>query len=76
MLTADALTLAALILLAATLYSSVGHAGASGYLASMALIGMAPDSMRVTALALNVLVAIIGSVSYMGSSQNLPEILR
>jgi uncharacterized membrane protein YfcA len=65
MLTADALTLAALILLAATLYSSVGHAGASGYLASMALIGMAPDSMRVTALALNVLVAIIGSVSYM-----------
>src|SRR5712691_2493332 len=65
MFAADALTLAALTLLAATLYSSVGHAGASGYLASMALIGMAPDSMRVTALALNVLVAIIGSVSYM-----------
>jgi uncharacterized membrane protein YfcA len=65
MLTADSLALAALILTAATLYSSVGHAGASGYLASMALIGMAPDSMRVTALALNVLVAIIGSVSYM-----------
>src|SRR6266478_6235772 len=65
MLTADALTLAALILLAATLYSSVGHAGASGYLASMALIGMAPDSMRVTALALNVLVATIGTMSYM-----------
>ena len=44
MLTADALILAALILLAATLYSSVGHAGASGYLASMALIGMAPEA--------------------------------
>src|SRR6266849_5388367 len=65
MFAADALTLAALVLLAATLYSSVGHAGATGYLAAMALIGMAPASMRVTALSLNVLVAIIGSVSYM-----------
>jgi len=64
MITADALTLAVLILLAATLYSSVGHTGASGYLAAMALVGMAPDSMRITALALNVLVAIIGSISY------------
>lgn len=64
MSTADALTLAALILLAATLYSSVGHAGASGYLAAMALVGMAPEGMRVTALALNVLVAIIGVVTY------------
>jgi len=64
MFAADALTLAALVLLAATLYSSVGHAGASGYLAAMALIGMAPASMRVTALSLNVLVATIGSVSY------------
>ena len=65
MISGEALTLAGLILLAAALYSSVGHAGASGYLAAMALIGMAPDSMRVTALALNVLVASIGSVSYM-----------
>src|SRR6266436_9156760 len=65
MITGEALTLTVLILLAATLYSSVGHAGASGYLAAMALVGMAPDAMRVTALALNVLVPIIGSVSYM-----------
>jgi uncharacterized membrane protein YfcA len=65
MITGEALTLAGLILLAAALYSSVGHAGASGYLGAMALIGMAPDSMRVTALALNVLVAIIGTASYM-----------
>jgi uncharacterized membrane protein YfcA len=64
MFAGDALTLAVLILLAATLYSSVGHAGASGYLAAMALVGMAPDRMRITALALNVLVAIIGSISY------------
>ncbi len=65
MITGDTLTLAGLFLLAAALYSSVGHAGASGYLAAMALVGMAPDGMRVTALALNVLVATIGTVSYM-----------
>jgi uncharacterized membrane protein YfcA len=65
MITAHVLTLAGLILLAAALYSSVGHAGASGYLAAMALVGMAPDGMRITALALNVLVATIGAVSYM-----------
>ena len=64
MIATDSLTLAALILLAATLYSSVGHAGASGYLAAMVLVGMAPDTMKVTALALNVLVAVIGSISY------------
>ena len=64
MLSPDSLTLAALILLAATLYSSVGHAGASGYLAAMALMGVAPEAMKVTALALNVLVAIIGSIRY------------
>src|SRR6202171_2799078 len=65
MMTGDTLTLAGLFLLAAALYSSVGHAGASGYLAAMALVGMAPDGMRVTALALNVLVATIGTMSYM-----------
>jgi uncharacterized protein len=65
MMTGDILTLAGLFLLAAALYSSVGHAGASGYLAAMALVGMAPEGMRITALALNVLVATIGTVSYM-----------
>src|SRR4051794_30448838 len=65
MITSDTLTLAGLFFLAAALYSSVGHAGASGYLPAMAFVGMAPDGMRVTALALNVLVATIGTVSYM-----------
>ena len=46
----DAVLLAALFLLVATLYSSVGHAGASGYLAAMALVGLAPEQMRPTAL--------------------------
>ena len=43
----------------ATLYTTVGHAGASGYLATMALVGVAPDIMRPTALTLNILVAAI-----------------
>ena len=60
----EAWELAALILLAATLYSSVGHAGASGYLAAMAVVGLAPETMRPTALALNILVATIATARY------------
>ena len=54
---AETWILAALVLGVALLYSSVGHGGASGYLAVMALVGLAPAVMRPTALALNVLVA-------------------
>jgi len=54
------LLLALLFLAVATLYSSVGHAGASGYIAAMALLGFAPEQMRPTALALNLLVGGIG----------------
>jgi uncharacterized membrane protein YfcA len=53
--------LAALVLGVALLYSSVGHGGASGYLAVMALLGVAPAVMRPTALALNILVAGLGA---------------
>ncbi len=53
--------LTALIALAAFLYSSVGHAGASGYLAAMALCGVAPGVMKPTALVLNLLVASVTS---------------
>lgn len=56
--------LAVLILLTALLYSSVGHGGASGYLAAMALMGLAPDVMRPVALMLNILVASIAVVKY------------
>lgn len=49
--------LCASFFIVATLYTTVGHAGASGYLAMMALIGLAPDVMRPTALTLNILVA-------------------
>jgi uncharacterized membrane protein YfcA len=56
--------LTALILLAAVLYSSVGHAGASGYLAAMALMGLAPDVMKPSALCLNIIVATIGTAKF------------
>jgi len=57
----EAELLAALLFFAvAALYSSVGHAGASGYIAAMALLGFAPEQMRPTALALNLLVGGIG----------------
>ena len=46
---------ALLILVAALLYSSVGHGGASGYLAVMALMGVAPVEMRPVALSLNMI---------------------
>ena len=51
-------------LLVALLYSSVGHAGATGYLALMALAGIAPETMRPTALALNLAVASIAVVRF------------
>ena len=51
-------------LLVALLYSSVGHAGATGYLALMALAGIAPETMRPTALVLNLLVATVAVVRY------------
>ncbi|MBI3752278.1 MAG: sulfite exporter TauE/SafE family protein [Chloroflexi bacterium] len=54
---------------AAVLYASVGHAGASAYLAAMALVGIAPATMRPTALALNILVASIVTVRFQLAGQ-------
>src|SRR5262245_6727727 len=48
----------------AFLYSSVGHAGASGYIATMTLFGLAPTIIRPTALVLNILVASIGTFQF------------
>jgi uncharacterized membrane protein YfcA len=45
------------MLVAAFGYASVGHGGASAYLAAMALAGVAPQEMRPIALGLNVLVS-------------------
>jgi uncharacterized protein len=60
----EILLLAALFLVAAALYASVGHAGASAYLAAMAIVGVAPVVMRPTALALNLFVASIVMVRF------------
>ncbi len=48
-----------LIALAAALYSSVGQGGGSGYLAVMALYGVAPAHMKPAALVMNVFVTSI-----------------
>jgi uncharacterized membrane protein YfcA len=50
--------------LIAFLYSTVGHAGASGYIAVMTLWGIAPNTIRPTALVLNILVASIGAFQF------------
>lgn len=63
-MTPDALLLALLFFAAATLYASVGHAGASAYLAAMAFLGTAPAVMRPTALVLNLFVATIVIVRF------------
>jgi len=52
------------LLAVAFLYSSVGHGGASGYLALMALFGIAPAFMKSTSLSLNIFVAGIAFLAY------------
>jgi uncharacterized protein len=52
------------VFVVATLYSSVGHGGASGYLAVMALLAVSSEITRPTALLLNVFVASIAFVQF------------
>ena len=65
------LLLAALFFVIATLYASVGHAGASGYIAAMALMSMPAAVVKPTALALNILVASIG-IARFGMARLVP----
>lgn len=51
----------------AVLYTSVGHAGASAYIAMMALFGVPPTVMRPTALALNIMVSGLTSARFVGA---------
>lgn len=53
----------------AILYSSVGHAGASAYIALMALFGVPAATMKPTALTLNMLVAALASARYLRAGQ-------
>jgi uncharacterized membrane protein YfcA len=53
-----------LIGIMAFLYASVGHGGASGYLALMAIFGTSPVLMKSSALILNVFVSIVAFIQY------------
>lgn len=63
-MTSSELLLAFCMFLGAILYTSVGHAGASVYLALMAIFGLPTAVMRPTALVLNILVASFASVRF------------
>lgn len=52
------------IFIVAVMYSSVGHGGASGYLAVMAFLGVMPEVTRPTALVLNLFVASIATYQF------------
>lgn len=52
------------LLAVAFFYASVGHGGASGYLAAMALFGLVPEVMRPSALVLNVIVSALAFYQY------------
>ena len=56
--------LASGMLVAAFLYASVGHGGASAYIAAMAIAGVAPAEMRPIALQLNVLVSALAAFKF------------
>ena len=53
-----------LLFLVAFLYSSVGHGGASGYLALMAIFSISPDVMKPTALLLNLFVSFTSFIQF------------
>ncbi len=74
---AHILLLIPLILIVAFLYSSVGHGGASGYLAvvSLVLTTLAPRELSTTALLLNLVVAGVASLAYWRAGHFRPRLL-
>lgn len=65
-----------LLFLVAFFYASVGHGGASGYLALMAIYNVAPDVMKPTALLLNLFVSLTSFLQFYRSKHfNLPIFL-
>ena len=61
----ETIWLTAAFLVVATVYAAVGQAGASGYIAVMAIAGFGAMAMKTTALALNLLVALIGTALFL-----------
>jgi len=62
--------------LVALLYASVGHAGATGYIAVMTLFGIDPEIVRPTALTLNVIVATIATAQFRRAGHFRPDLFR
>ena len=60
----EVVSIALLFLVGAALYASVGHGGASSYLAVMGLFSISPGVMKPTALSLNILVAAVATVKF------------
>lgn len=60
-----------MIFAAAALYTSVGHAGASGYIAAMAIMGVSAAVMKPTALTLNILVAGVATLAWTRNGKDL-----
>jgi uncharacterized membrane protein YfcA len=60
----------------ALVYATVGHAGATGYIAVLTLAGMEPAVIRPTALVLNVFVAAIGTVQFARAGHFQPALFR
>ena len=60
----ETLTIAILFFVGAALYASVGHGGASSYLAVMGLFSLAPSVMKPTALAINILVSAVATFKF------------
>lgn len=58
----------------ALLYASVGHAGATGYIAVMTLFGLDPQVIRPTALVLNVIVASIATAQFWRAGHFRPRL--
>lgn len=66
--TGSLLLLGTLVFFSAVLYSSVGHGGASAYLAVMALFGIPPQVMKPAALVMNLGVAGAGTIRFSSAS--------
>jgi uncharacterized membrane protein YfcA len=62
--TLQELLFSAVLAVIAAAYAAVGQAGATGYIAAMALAGYTPDIIRPAALAMNTLVAAIGTLRF------------
>ncbi|HEX5775804.1 MAG TPA: hypothetical protein VFX95_03900 [Caulobacteraceae bacterium] len=68
------LLIAGLMGAAAALYTSIGHGGASAYLAIMALFSVSAATMKPTALVLNLIAASLTTVQFMRAGQFNPKL--